>query len=187
LSNDSEFQISFDNRYKNDRGLVCLITVDGTDFKIQEPTPFWKGWWSHKFNGPGLRYELGISIQSGDIVWAYGPFPCGKWPDITIFRHALKHQLDPGEMVEADNGYQGEPRKIRTKKDYLTKEDKQMKSVARARHETANKRIKQFGVMKQVFRHDINKHHYFLDATVVLTQLSIESGETLFKVEYNAN
>jgi hypothetical protein len=33
------------------------VTVDGTDFRINEP--------SHKFKGPGLRYEVAISIKGG--------------------------------------------------------------------------------------------------------------------------
>jgi hypothetical protein len=31
-------QIKFENRFKNDNGSVCLISVDGTDCRIREPT-----------------------------------------------------------------------------------------------------------------------------------------------------
>jgi len=65
-------------------------------------------WFSHKFNGPGLRYELGVCIQTGDIVWIAGPFPAGDYPDVTIFELGMMDSLDEGETVEADGGYAGD-------------------------------------------------------------------------------
>jgi hypothetical protein len=62
------------------------MTVDGTDFKIQEPSPFSRTWYSHKFKGPGFRYKVAVGIQTGDIVWTHGPFACGMFPDITMRR-----------------------------------------------------------------------------------------------------
>jgi hypothetical protein len=41
------------------------VTVDGTDFRINKPTDFSTKWFSHKFKGPGLRYEVVISIKGG--------------------------------------------------------------------------------------------------------------------------
>jgi hypothetical protein len=53
----------FTNRYNNDQGNRALLTVDGVDCPIYEPQDFNpKEWWSHKFNGPALRYKLGINI-----------------------------------------------------------------------------------------------------------------------------
>ena len=78
---------------------MCKVTVDGTDFRILEPSPFSKKWYSHKFRGPGLRYEVAVGIQSGHIVWTNGPFPAGV-PDIVIFRYSLKNKLVEGERVE---------------------------------------------------------------------------------------
>jgi hypothetical protein len=146
--------------------------VDGTDFKIVQLAPFSKKWYSHKFNGPGLRYEVGLCIQTGDIVWIHGPFPPGDWPDLSIFRHALLHHLGDGERVEADAGYIGEfPRHVKTPV-----------------HETVNKRFKQWGCLKQVFRHvhDLAyKHASVFRAVAVITQLAIEDGEPLYAVEYH--
>ena len=45
-----------------------MISVDGSDFRIRDLSPFSKKWYSHKFHGPGLRYEAGISVARGDIV-----------------------------------------------------------------------------------------------------------------------
>ena len=83
----------------------CLVTVNGIDFMIPEPMPFSKAWWSHKFNGPGLRCEIAICIKTGWIVAYNGPFACGVWPDLKIFRFRLKQWLLRGEKVLADRGY----------------------------------------------------------------------------------
>ena len=83
-----------------------LLSVDGTDFCIMNPGSKVS---SHKFNKKsGLRYEVAVDILRGFIVWIHGPFPAGAWPDISIFRHALKDHLDTHERVEADDGYRGE-------------------------------------------------------------------------------
>lgn len=161
-----------------------MVTVDGTDFRICEPSPFSPKWYSHKFKGPGLRYEVAISINGGDIVHVYGPFPCGAYPDISIFRRKLIDMLVDGEMVEADRGYRGEPNKVRIPVDYFTKKQKKMKSRARARQETCNRRFKQFGVLGQRFRHGISKHKIVFESVAVITQLEIDNGAPLFHVDY---
>jgi hypothetical protein len=101
-------QIRFENRFRGDTFQKCLVTVDGVDFQIEEPTPFSTAWYSHKFHGPGLRYELAVSISTGDIVAFNGPFPCGAFPDLKIFRSRLKQELGQGEKVVADRGYKGD-------------------------------------------------------------------------------
>ena len=83
----------------------CWVSEDGTDFRVLERVPFDRKWFSHKFKGPGLRYEIGLSIRDGIIVWAHGPFPCGAWTDLRIFRSNLKHRLKHGEHVLTDAGF----------------------------------------------------------------------------------
>lgn len=147
------------------------MTVDGTDCPIQEPQPFSRDWYSEKFHGAGLRYELGVCIQSGDICWMNGPFKCGKWPDLKIFRRDLKQRLAPGEMVECDAGYRGDP-KCRHKHIVFNQADRVAKADARARHETVNGDIKSFSCLKQEWRHDRHLHKFAFGAAAVLTQIS---------------
>eukprot|EP00171_Calliarthron_tuberculosum_P022157 IDg22157t1 len=47
----------------------CFVSVDGTDCSIEEPYPRSTKWYSHKINGPGLRYEIGLSLLHSTIVW----------------------------------------------------------------------------------------------------------------------
>lgn len=167
-----------------------MVTVDGTDFSIEEPSPFSPTWYSHKFKGPGVRYEVALSINGGDIVHINGPFACGSNPDISIFRQGLIHKLAPGEKVEADRGYRGEPQFVRIPADYQNDTQKHQKCRARARQETVNRRFKVFGALGQRFRHrvshlDMSLHKTVFEAVVVLTQTDIDCGNKLFSVAFH--
>ena len=74
------------------------MEVDGTDYSINQPAPFSKRWYSHKFNGPAIKYKVGVSIQMGHIVWINETFP-GKWPDDTTFQRNLKGKLGKGTLT----------------------------------------------------------------------------------------
>ena len=100
-------QIQLNNRFIDNNGSRCKLSVDGTDFMVYEPRPFDRKWYSEKFHGAGLRYEIGVCIQTGWICWVNGPFPCGSWPDIQISRDSLVYELLPDEFVLADRGYGG--------------------------------------------------------------------------------
>jgi hypothetical protein len=101
--------IDWDYRFINDNGSRCKVSVDGTDFRIWEPRPFNKKWYSSKFNGPGVRYEVGVCIQTGWIVWTNGPFPCGEWSDVKIALDGIVYMLEGDERLIADKGYRGHP------------------------------------------------------------------------------
>ena len=94
-----------------DTGNDALVTIDGTDMKVQ--MHFDKRYFSHNFCSKGLRYEVGICISTGYIVWINGPFRCG-YSDIEIARQCVVGSLTLNETVEADAGYQGEDWHIRT-------------------------------------------------------------------------
>jgi len=153
---------------------------------IQEPSPFWKGWYSQKFRGPGLRYEVAVSLKRGEIVWVNGPYECGVWPDIKIFRDSLITFLDPFERVEADDGYIGEqPRKCKTPGGFASRSDNaagELRNRIRSRHETANSRLKNFGALKQVYRHSLLDHGAVFRSVAILCQISFECGEPLFSL-----
>ena len=104
-------QIVWNNRFIGDVGRRCIVTVDGTDYSINQPAPFSKQWYSYTFNGPVIKYEIGVSIQMGHIIWINGPF-LGKWNDDTILQRNLKGKLGSGELVEANDGFTSEPAHI---------------------------------------------------------------------------
>lgn len=192
-------QIKWSNRYQGDKGRTCLVSVDGTDFRICEPAIprgqrwiIWKGkrlsfhpkWHCHKHNGPGVRYEVAVCLQTGDIVWINGPFPCGKWPDKKIFKHKLIHKLDNNEMIEADGTYSGMPYECRMPGDYLNEANRVAKADGHARQETINRRFKQFNCLGHRYWHDLKHHSMIFKACAVCVQLSIERGEMNWDINY---
>ena len=157
------------------------ISVDGTDYRCFEQKDEPTSWWSFKFNGPAVCYELGIGISTGNIVWTSGPYRAGRFPDLTIFCiSGLKEKLLAyGEVAVADKGYQGEPNCIDLPEHGSAIHQFMMKRT-RSRHETCNKRLKQFGILSQRFRNDINLHRQVFHAVVVLTQMNIDNGNPLW-------
>ena len=168
----------------NDNGSECKMSVDGTDFMINEPTPFSPMWCSHKFRGAALRYEIGVGIQNGWICWLAGPFPAGDFPDEEIFKLGLMNELAEGERVEVDDGYRGDL-PIRPKSDFGGKNEwKFMKGAVRARHESINCLFKQFGILGQKFRHCRHKHLDIFQAVAAVVQSELMDGRSSFKVNY---
>ena len=60
-----------------------------------------------------------------------------------------------------------------------------MQQRVRARQETCNKRLKQWKILREEYRHKLEDHSDVFCAIAVLTQLALESGEPLFEVEYH--
>ena len=118
-------------------------------------------------------------------MWIQGPYPAGKYTDIKNFNKVLRNFLEPGERVEADEGYRGHPDKIICPgNDANPAENRVMQGRVRARHETLNGRLKNWGILSQVFRHHIMTHGDVFRACAVVTQLTIQDEEPLFEVEY---
>jgi hypothetical protein len=159
------------------------MSIDGTDFRITQKGPAFA---SHKYAGKlALCYELGNDILTGNLVWVGGPYPADKWNDLKIFFNELAHCLEPGEHVEADNGYVGPTDKIKCpNNDCNPEENLEMQARVRSRHETFNARLKFWGILRQVYRHDILKHSSVFYACAIIMQLTIANEEPLFEVEY---
>lgn len=52
-----------------------------------------------------MRYEIGISLKTGEIVWKFGGFPAGAYSDLKIARELYVHEVLDGEITFADEGY----------------------------------------------------------------------------------
>lgn len=165
-------KVKWENRLINSNGNMH-VTLDGTDCRIQEPQPFNVKWFSHKFKAAGVRYEIGISIVEGDIVWASGGFPCGEWPDIKIAKD-LYVKVAKNEVTLADKGYRLQ--------NVFKKPSNASERRLLARHETLNGRLKEFAALGQRFRHELKKHPMVFHAVVNVIQVSIVNGEKLFEM-----
>jgi len=164
-------------------GAKVRASIDGTDCRILEPTPFSTKWFSHKVKGPGVRYEGGVCICTGWIGWVNGPFPCGAWPDLKIAKERMFHCLDDGEKVIANGGYStGGVYTIVPC--HLNDEQRRLHSVIRACHEIINRRLKQWNILGgRRFRSKVWRHKMVFYAIEVITQIIIQEEGPPFVIE----
>ena len=134
--------------------------------------------------------------MGGDICWVNGLFPAGGYNDWTIFsQYGLKNCLDPGERVEADDGYSGgDPEYTKTRSSAFCNEAaSRMRDRIRARHEAVNGKFKAWQILCSPFRHGrtggrgLSSHQDIFFAIAVITQIRIKNEEIkLFSCEeYN--
>ena len=170
------------------------MSSDCTDCPVFEPWPFSKKMFSKKFNGPGVKYDVGVCIKTGHIVWVDGPFVASH-SESTLFKHGLGKHIFDGEKVEVDSGPKGDDRLVQPHVGKDSKERKQ-KSVVRGRQEGVNGRMKVYSVLTTHFHHMkdgrermMKAHGLCFNAVAVITQLKIASGEAIFKdeVEYDVS
>lgn len=102
----------------------------------------------------------------------HGPFPAGEWTDARIVRDALTGFLCSDENYVADAGYRGCDGAI-TPTGYNTNRDRQC-SVFRARHETINRKLKEFGCIAQRSRHTPDQHGVMFQAVVNLVNMKLK-------------
>ena len=85
-----------------------------------------------------------------------------------------------------EDGYIGEhPQWVKCSKGLVNLEETDfMQKRCRNRQETVNKRLKQFGVLKQRYRLDLRIHAEVFRACAVFTQLDIDDGDNFFACGY---
>jgi hypothetical protein len=131
-----------------------------------------------------LRYEIGLCIQTGWVVWRNGPYPCGAYPDLKIAREKLVHNLRHGEKYIADRGYKDGGEYADTPTGF-NNPSQRMKAIVRARHEHINSRLKKFKVLSTTYRNKLDTHHMVFNALINTLQIEIEVGYTLYQVQYD--
>lgn len=135
-------------------------------------------WYSHKHNGPGLRYEIGLALHSGKIVWAHGGVPCGLYSDLKLARDQFIHMMEPGEKSIADKGYNDDNFFINPRNNPRYPHIKRIL----ARHETVNGRLKQWKCLSTCFRHPLNKHPMCFHAVINIVSIMMENNHPLFEI-----
>ena len=163
-----------------------LCTVDGVHCSIEEPKhpvyPKNPQMYSHKSQSAGLCYEIAISLWEDQVVWINGPFEASKH-DATIFREeGLMDKVPDGKLVIADRVYRKLANKVSISRSQDTEAVRRLKGRAKARQESFNSRIKNFGCLRQNFRHKTDKHKTCFEAVCVICQYQLENGSPLFTV-----
>ena len=173
-------QIHFEDRFQDASFAdYAFFSLDGTDCRINENHPYSSRYFSFKFNGPGLKYEIGVSIRNGVIVWVNGGVPCGM-NDLTLARSKLVRKLLPEEKIIADRGYRDDRYFIHP---FLEDHEyAEMAKKIRARHENVNARIKIFKSVGGIFRHDLHKHVKCFFAVCNIVQITLKNGSPLPRI-----
>lgn len=122
-----------------------------------------------------MRYEISLSLSSKNILSANGPFPCGKYPDISIFKSGLKLHFLNYEMVLTDAGYMDE-RHLCNPAD----ENEEIHRRALGRHETVNRIFKQFAELTVPFRYNLIMLSTYLMAIVNIVHAILASERAVF-------
>lgn len=108
-------------------------------------------------------------------------FNGGKKKDKQKNPNCLANQIPAGKKVLADSGLKGSA-KASTRKASNSHEMKHFRARAQGRQETLFKRFKDFGILRQRFRHGLDLHRMVLDAVAVIVQYDMENGHPLFDV-----
>lgn len=148
------------------------------DFRIQDPDPSSTKWFSSKFRAAGIRYEIGLAIKSGCIVWKFGGYPCGLWPDLMLAREEFTRSVNPGELTLADRNYK-DPNYFLL----ANEKNAELHKQYMARHEIIHKRIRNFNILKNPFRNKLEKHPLVFHAVVNIVQLLMENEDPLPALE----
>jgi len=121
-------------------------------------------------------------------VWVNGPYPCGSWPDLSIFRHRLVALLAIGEWVLADEGYlDGQQFVLNKKWRGFPVWWKREASRALAKHEWVNSQIKKFKILSTTYRNGVLMHEdtFKAIANVVQIQLVLSDSYQEYRLHYD--
>ena len=171
------FKIVWDKQAKfTDGAKIFSITTDGVDFKRWEPKhpryPIDKKQCSHKFKSAGYRYLVCISVQTGHCVKISPPFPASTH-DMVIFFKCVKPFLRWEDGVIGGKAF-GSSRPDEFHMSRPNTQDEQelakFKSRARCRHESFNKRMKNFASMDHTWRLTTDQHRQAFTVVALTVQ-----------------
>ncbi|ORY31116.1 hypothetical protein BCR33DRAFT_840685 [Rhizoclosmatium globosum] len=173
--------IHWNDRFENWHSLLPSCYVDGVHCYAEERRPMYRGDYSHKLNHAGWAFEVATALGTSKIVHIAGGVPAGDWPDLKLARETLVPRLLPNEKVAADKGYREQqgngnfitPVVNRQNDPAVDAHNRVLKRMG-ARHETVNKRIKDFQILK-TYRGEREKFPKIFKVVANLTQIKMRS------------
>ena len=122
------------------------------------------------------KYQYILASASESVT-----FNGGRKKDKVKDPNCLANQIPEGKKVLADSGLKGS-KKASTRMPGNSHRVKHFRARAQGRQETLFKRFKDFGILRQRFRHQYELHKMVLDAVAVIVQYDMENGHPLFDV-----
>ena len=108
-------------------------------------------------------------------------FNGGRKKDKDKDPNCLANKIPEGKKVLADSGLKGS-KKASTRMPGNSHKVNHFRARAQGRQESLFKRFKDFGILRQRFRHDFELHKIVLLAVAVIVQYDMENGHPLFDV-----
>ncbi|KAI9326844.1 hypothetical protein BDR26DRAFT_955298 [Obelidium mucronatum] len=176
-------QICFEDRWVNWDILAPSMYVDGVDVPVPESRPLDTGLFSHKFKHAGYRFQVATAIGTSRIVFIGGGTPCGLHNDLDQVQKTVLLDLEEDEQVAADRGYVGDVRvitKLKGSSPDIIKHNKNWNLLG-SRHETVNKRMKDFRVLAGLFRGRRERINLIFTAVAQITNVKLRR-EPLFDI-----
>jgi len=169
------FTVNFNNRFKGWTNKCPSFILDCTECAIVEPSDIEWEYYSKKKQCHTVKYELGISMTTHQIIWIHGPFK-GSVHDMKIFHLLLDDMIGrDGEMAMGDKGYIGACRVLTPFKPPRNHSERLFNKkhyAIRSDVERTIKRIKVFNILKSKFRHSLGKHKIIFHVCSYITNLS---------------
>ena len=152
-------KIQFANRKRH---LPFSLALDGTTCPIQCPSRFLqRPFYSGKDHRHCIKYEIGVDIEDGSLVWISGPVP-GAVHDMKLARlFGILDSIMDDEYILADKGYIGEWQIVTPIKEAETLLEQifsHLLSSVRWIVENVLARIKSFKCLSTRWRHSIDLH-----------------------------
>jgi len=122
-------------------------------------------WYSHKFHGPGVSFEVVCDSVSGRILWINGPKPASindcvflrggskDQPESTWDKSALYFHIPTWVKLVGDSAYDYQRDKVTPTLDSHAPGTKKLFARMESMQETCFKRFKDFKVLREAFRH----------------------------------
>lgn len=157
------YKIDLNDRFDSETIMSINMALDGTECAVERPldNAIQRQYYSGKKRKHTIKYEIGVQLQTGKIVWLAGGVP-GSVHDITLYQTCgLKSHLLPGEMVLADKGYVGDDIMIHPFKSARTEEEKEFNATISSIRQVVEHtygRIKVFNFTQHKWRHDLDLH-----------------------------
>jgi hypothetical protein len=110
-----------------------------------------------------------------------GPFLPGEYHDLIIARGCLHYKLPRGEYYLADDGYRAQHGPSITWRQ-LPPHQQEFMTRVRNRHESINRRFKEFGILGKKFDYEEELHEPVFRCIAVLVQIDILNGRNIWDV-----
>lgn len=173
----SDRQFSISERFQNGVNMVNMV-LDATECPIEKPIDWTtqNRYYSGKKKKHTIKYEVGVQINTGKIVWVAGGLP-GSIHDLTMAKSCrIIGTLLPGERILADKGYTGDDHFLVPFKSPGSESERMWNkgiNETRVIVENTYNRIKVFNCLKSTWRNDIDLHIFAFSVSCEIVNIEV--------------